>query len=546
LNAFRRFLGLAWLAAASTAALHADDLASRVVILANSADGDSMRVAEHYAVVRAVPRENIIALKLPSAEAMTWTEFVNVLWQPLQDELVRQRWIDGIAMTATDSYGRRKLAVWGHRIAALVVCRGVPLKVEHDPLLYRDTPPLTQRPEFRTNASAVDSELSLLAFSGVYPINAYLPNPLYLKEHPTEFDRAQVVKVSRLDGPTVDDALGLIDRASAAERTGLLGRAYIDIGGPHANGEQWLESAAKQLADLGFDPTVDREGATFPATVRFDAPVLYFGWYAASLNGPFALPGFRFPPGAVALHIHSYSASSVRSPTEGWVGPLIARGVTATFGNVREPYLELTHRPQLALRALARGDNLVDAAYYAMPELSWQGIVIGDPLYRPFAVALEAQRAGADKLPPALAGYAALREANLLGARRKPDEALAVLRQAQRDTPSLALGVALAQHLKISGDPAGAVTALSFAAQLEYFPVDQWGLTHEAAELIAACGKPAAAVEIYLHLFAVKELPRELKMAWVADARKAAFAAGDSAHAVEWTVESPTTGEGKK
>jgi hypothetical protein len=56
---------------------------------------------------------------------------------------------------------------------------------------------------------------------------------------------------------------------------------------------------------------------------------------------------------------------------------------------VFEPYLQLTHRPDLLLRALLRGDNFGDAVVYAQPALSWHTIAIGDPLYRPFAVSVE-------------------------------------------------------------------------------------------------------------------------------------------------------------
>jgi uncharacterized protein (TIGR03790 family) len=113
--------------------------------------------------------------------------------------------------------------------------------------------------------------------------------------------------------------------------------------------------------------------------------VLYFGWYAATVNGPFTVPGFRFPPGTLAMHIHSFSAATLRDAATGWCGPLLARGVTATVGNVFEPYLQLTHRPDYLLRALARGENFGDAVYYAQPALSWNTIAIGDPLYRPFS-----------------------------------------------------------------------------------------------------------------------------------------------------------------
>ena len=338
-----------------------ENLAARVVLLANSEDPDSLRVARHYAEVRGVPQENIIALKLPLAESITWREFVVTLWEPLLDELIRAKWLDAIPMALTDPVGRRKLAVHGHRIGALVTCRGVPLKIEHDPAPYLESP-FTQRAEFRTNAGAVDSELSLLAHPN-YPINTLVPNPLLQKGNPDALERLQIVRVSRLDGPSVEEALGLVDRAVAAERTGLLGRAYVDIGGIHAAGDRWLEALAIQLESLRWAPAVDRDLATLFATVWCDAPVLYFRWYASNLNGPFALPGFRFPPGAIALHIHSISAGTLRSTTSGWTGPLVARGVTATVGNVFEPYLEQTYRPDF-FRSLARSATLVEAAFF--------------------------------------------------------------------------------------------------------------------------------------------------------------------------------------
>jgi uncharacterized protein (TIGR03790 family) len=310
-------LSAAVAAFALAAAARGSGLADRVVIVANSAAPDSVAIAQHYAKVRGVPMANVIALPMPDAETITWPEFVATLWQPLEDELVRRGWIDAIAMDLFDDVGRRKYAIAGHRIAALVVCRGVPLRIAHDQALFKDARPLTDHVEFRTNEGAVDSELSLLAQTD-YPINACVPNPLFRNPVPTVDDLSRVVKVSRLDGPTAADALGLVDLAVEAERTGLLGRAYVDLAGPHETGDRWLTAAAAQLGDLGFDLSVGRGPQTLPENARFDAPVLYFGWYASDLNGPFTLPGFRFPPGAVAVHIHSYSARTLRSATEAW------------------------------------------------------------------------------------------------------------------------------------------------------------------------------------------------------------------------------------
>lgn len=515
------------------AAVITEPLAARVIILANSDDPDSLRIARHYAEVRAVPPANIVALKMPPGEVIAWREFIATIWRPLVEELVRARWIDAIPMALTDPVGRQKYAPFGHRIAALVVCRGVPLKITHDPALYSEVPPFTARGEFRTNAGAVDAELSLLALPN-YPINAFVPNPLFQNDRPARFELSQVVKVARLDGPTAEDAVALVDRAVAAERTGLLGRAYVDLGDRDPIGNGWLEATARQLRELGFDLSVDREAATFPATVRIDAPVLYFGWYAAEINGPFNLPGFQFPPGAIALHIHSYTAATLRSPTSGWSGPLVARGVTATVGNVYEPYLQFTHQPHLFLRALARGDTLVDAAYYALQALSWQAIVIGDPLYRPFAVPLDEQiRAGAP-LPPALGGYAILRKMNQLEAAGRPQESLALARDAQHRRPTLALGVAFARRLRDRGDTEAAANALGFVPLLKSFSANEWAVVREAAQLLEGCGRPARAVEVWKILLGLPTLPGEVRAAWLPEARKTALAANDAAQAVIW------------
>lgn len=516
-----------------SAAWAADDMASRVVLLANADDRDSLRVAEHYARVRGVPHGNIVALPMARAETITWGEFVRTIWEPLMRELVQKRWIDAIAMELTDAVGRTKHAVSGHRISYLVVCRGVPLRIMHDPQLYAPNTPLTNREIFRTNAGAVDAELALLARPG-YPVNAFVPNPLFRDDQVTDLERAQVVKVSRLDGPTAEDAMGLVDRAVEVERTGLLGRAYIDIGGNHKDGERWLEAAARELDELGFDLDVDRKSSTIPATARFDSPVLYFGWYAGRYNGPFALPGFRFPPGAVALHIHSYSAATLRSADQNWCGPLIARGVTATVGNVFEPYLQLTHRPDLLLRALARGETWGDAVYYSLQVLSWQAVAIGDPLYQPFAVTFAKQWENRSTLPPRLAGYAVIRKMKQLEAAGREMEALALAREQQQQQPSLAIALALAQRLQSEGETGVAARTLGFVALLDYIRPDEWALAQEAAAVLKACGDYAGAKRVYQNLLRQKSLPRELQQAWLPEAIAAAIAADDDALAETW------------
>jgi uncharacterized protein (TIGR03790 family) len=501
-----------------------DDLAARVVILANSRQPESVRLAEFYAEQRAVPAANILALPLPEAENITWREFIDQVWQPVQDELLRRGWIEGTTSSLLDKLGRRRYAPASHRISYLVVCRGVPLRIYNDPTLLEEKPGRKIPAELNKNESAVDAELSLIAQGG-YDITALVPNPLFANDRPPGPDAGMVVKVTRLDGPTWASARHLVTAALEAERTGLLGRYYVDLKGPHAEGDDWLQATEKQLRELGFDGDTESTGATFGAEARFDAPVLYFGWYAGNLNGPFAREGFAFPPGAVALHIHSFSATTLRSDSAGWCGPFVARGVTATVGNVFEPYLEFTHRPNLLLRALAQGKNFGDAVYYALPALSWQAVAIGDPLYRPFRVPLENQGS---------APYAVMRRANLLGREGRKPEALALLKGALREQPGLALGLALAKLAVAENDPPAAVAAVGFAPALTAIRPEDWPLLREMAGLLAANGARPAALQVYANLARAKAPTPEALKALLTEARSTADAAGDLKHSLEF------------
>lgn len=521
------------IALATAVAPAAESVAERVIILANSESATSVELARYYAAKRSVPEANIVALKMSGQETIGWSEFVSTIWQPLQDELVDRDWIDAINTAALDPVGRRKIAPFGHRISYLVVCQGVPLRISHDPRLQNRLLRANLRPQFRTNEAAVDSELALLAAPNP-PVVAFLPNPLHRVDRPSTLVQGQVLKVSRLDGPTPKAARALIDRALVAERRGLLGRAYVDIGGIHKDGDAWFEAVVRDLETLGVDLDVDRTSKTFPSTARLDAPVLYFGWYAQNLQGPPALPGFEFPPGAVALHIHSHSARTLRSDTAGWTGPLVARGATATVGNVFEPYLQLTHVPSLLVKALLRGETWGDAAAYALPALSWQSIAVGDPLYRPFAVSLERQMASLGELDARETAFVVVRKARVLEAAAENAAALALLRETYQRMPSIPLALALAERLERAKDGAGAAEALRRAPLPATFAADEWGLARLWAQRLEASGAAERAVAVYRTLLAAKELPREFRILSLRDARRAAQAAKDSAQAAAW------------
>jgi len=527
-----RILWLALLVLSARAAT--DDPAQRVVILVNSRQPESVALGEFYAEKRGIPRTNLIALPMPAEETITWRTFVDYVWQPLQDELLRRGWIEASHSEKLDPAGRRVLAPLSHHISYLVVCRGTPLRIEHDPTLIDERLPQPPQRQFRVNYAAVDSELTLLAVGNPATIG-FVVNPLYNTRPPLDPNAKLVVKVTRLDGPSDSAARHLVTSALEAERQGLLGRSYVDIGGPFPLGDQWFRSVRDQLAAAGFLGDTQETGATFEAADRFDAPALYFGWYTNTANGPFVRRDFRFPPGAVALHLHSFSAATLRSETDAWCGPLIARGVTATFGNVFEPYLDLAIHPHRLVAALLRGETLGDAAYFATPGLSWQGIAIGDPLYRPFRVSLDEQLAHLADLPPTLAGYVVERQVAVLDRQERAAEADALLRKTMRETPSLSLALASAARDFKRGRRAEALATLGFMTLLNapLAPGD-WALVRAAAQLVRDQAAPREALPYYQLLVRGGAPNQDWQLKILGAARDAAAAAGDMTLSLEF------------
>jgi tetratricopeptide (TPR) repeat protein len=217
-------------------------------------------------------------------------------------------------------------------------------------------------------------------------------NPLFATTnaawlHPTN----GVLMVTRLDGPSPSIAGSLVNKALEAERRGLWGRAYFDlrnISDPaYQPGDRWIRNAAEIARKLGFESVVDENLGTFTTDCPMSHIALYAGWHDQDVSGPLAGSEVEIMPGAIGYHLHSFSAATVRDAQRYWVGPLLAKGITATMGSVDEPYLSGT--PELAVfiaRLLFQGFTFGEAAYAAQPVLSWQITFVGDPLYQPTGI----------------------------------------------------------------------------------------------------------------------------------------------------------------
>ncbi len=236
----------------------------------------------------------------------------------------------------------------------------------------------------KETGGSLDSELALIQFDD-YPLYRWQPNEL---KNPTSGFGTRTLMVSRLDGPEESLILGLVDKALSAEKSGLKGTAYFDCRYANPAGDalffQYDRSirAAAALVRKHTDLHVveDHRAELFPPG-SCPAAALYCGWYSLRKY----VDAFDFVPGAVGYHIASFEASDLRNPasTE-WVSAMLRDGITATLGPVNEPYLSAFPLPDDFFGELIHGRCLAEAYYRSNPFNSWQMLLIGDPLYRPF------------------------------------------------------------------------------------------------------------------------------------------------------------------
>ena len=352
------------------------DAAAETVVVYNPQFAGSEQLAREYATKRLIPAERVLGLDCPQTDSMTRREFNEMLRVPLQKIFTAKRWWK---LDAPDKPVGTSTVV-SSTVRLLVLMRGIPFQISRD---FQNPQPTKE------DEASVDSELAVLAMNNP-PTEGALKNPYFGADVrlPRFATAPGLLLVGRLDGPNDAIVRRMIDDSLRAEKEGLHGRAVIDLAlksGGYRQGEEWLLGAAAAFQRQGIPVHIDRNEALIREHWPLPDTILYFGWYTGDVAGAFASSEFQFKRGAVACHLHSYSASVLRDATTHWTGPLLEKGAAATFGNVFEPYLSFTVHFDLLSKRLLEGFTLAEAAYAATPSLSWMTVVIGDPLYRPFA-----------------------------------------------------------------------------------------------------------------------------------------------------------------
>lgn len=482
---------------------------NEVIVIYNTRVPQSESVADYYAKVRNVPQKQIFGFSLTADETMSRDEFHNAFQLPLARRLESDGLWQFASVTNVTTNGEQqvKRRLVSSKIRYAVLCYGVPLKIAPDPDLHETLPQSTPA-QLQRNEAAVDSELTWLPLADE---NATLAGPMRNWVYGTTNESwlnptNGILMVARLDGPTPAIAHGLVDKALEAERNGLWGRAYFDlrddISANYKIGDDWMRSAAETCRELGFETVMDEKPTTFPASFPMSHIAIYEGWYDENVSGPFALPKVEFMPGAFAYHLHSFSAATLRSTTEHWVGPLLAKGATCTMGCVYEPYLELT--PNLAIfteRFLAGKFTFGEAAWAAQPALSWQTTVVGDPLYRPFGKSPLERHIQLTRSHSKLLEWSDLQVVNLGIAHGAPlAQAANYLENISTTTNSAVLTEKLADLYDELGKPSSAIATYEKALKLRPSPEQRIRIRLTLGDKLLAANREADAIDDYKKL----------------------------------------------
>src|SRR2546423_2585742 len=366
-------------AAGATLTCAEKPLAPATIVLFNKDVPESVELAKFYAQERGIARDHLVGLSISKTEEISRDEYDTMIRDPLRVIFKERQW-----WTLNEPRGG-PITVTSNSIRFVAVIKGVPLKVRPAANYPGDKPggpPLGNR-----NDASVDSEIAALgAFSD--QISGPIPNPYFQSYRPmSEAERSAMLLVCRLDAPEVATVRRMITDAIETEKTGLWGRAYIDSAHNSAPGlgigDRWLAEARDQLHKTGIPLIYDDAPEIFPNGYPMTDCALYYGWYAENAAGPVNQPGFHFAPGAIAVHIHSFSASTLHHESAHWAGPLLSKGAAATIGDGYEPYLQLTAHLDVFNDRLLHGFTFAESAYMASPVLSWMSVMAGDPLSPP-------------------------------------------------------------------------------------------------------------------------------------------------------------------
>ncbi|MFH0729387.1 MAG: TIGR03790 family protein [Pseudomonadota bacterium] len=407
-------MGLIWFAVLSVF-IPREGLAlvpEEVLVVANRNASNSIGLGRYYMEKRGIPAQHLLSLWVTDKEYCSYGEYRDKIALPVRQYLKEKK--------------------TGQNIRCLVMMYGLPLKVsapqltemekaERDALKSKreqlgieleKTKTVSgqsageikkqistidqqlQQARFQQNkGAAVDSEMALV-LAGDYSLSGWLPNPFYLgrPKETLSVEKAAVLMVSRLDGPSDIIVRRIIDDSIAAEEEGLNGICYMDARWPaqekdkkdpgYGFYDRSIHRAGNLIREHGVMPTVIEVTGSLFQPGNCPTAALYCGWYSLARY----VAAFQWQRGAVGYHIASGECATLKGgDSQVWCKRMLEEGVAATIGPVDEPYVQAFPVPEIFFGYLTEGYlSLAECYFLSLPYLSWKMVLVGDPLYRPF------------------------------------------------------------------------------------------------------------------------------------------------------------------
>jgi uncharacterized protein (TIGR03790 family) len=336
-----------------------------VLLVVNRKSALSRQIADYYRPRRSVPAANVCYLDSTTDERIDWATYLKSIEQPIGNCLTKS----GLQQ----------------KVLYIVMTAEIPLGIEGSSGTLQDA-----------EQGSVDSELTLLyqKLKGAkFARKGAVTNPFFGKrDAPFRHPQFPIYLVTRLAAYDWTDVKGMIDRSLAAHNRG---RFVIDLqSADDESGNDWLRNAAILLPT----PRVVLDESTKMLYDQKDV-IGYASWGSNDHNRKRRWLGFQWLPGGIATEFVSTNMRTLKRPPDNWTytnwkdhehlwvdspqglsADLIHEGATGASGNVYEPYLIGCARPDYVLPAYFEGRNLAESFYLGLAFLSWQGVVLGDPL----------------------------------------------------------------------------------------------------------------------------------------------------------------------
>ena len=336
---------------------------ANVVIVANANSALSQSVTEYYAMKRGIPRANVCHIKTTNAESISRARYEAEIEAPIARFLIASKLVESTLYLVTTSE--------------------VPLKIEG------------RGDGMNNDGASVDSELTLLyqTLRGrKHQLDGPLENPYFRASTHLAHPQFPLYLVARLAAYDFHDVKGMIDHALIAKNTGNIA---IDLKGDSDDeGNGWLRDA---MIALPTSRTIFDDGRKILSGLP--NIIAYGSWGSNDTYRKQRYTQFQWLPGAIATEFVSTNARTFIRPPDSWnlgtwkdqtsyyagapqslSADYIHEGATGVSGHVNEPFLSFCPRPQYVLPAYIKGENLVESFYRGIPAVSWQNVVLGDPL----------------------------------------------------------------------------------------------------------------------------------------------------------------------